>query len=383
MRLGIVSTFLQKCGVSAYNEELSNHLSKLCELKLFAEETLEEQPPLDSSIVLPYERCYKRGETYDKMLSKILEYKPDVVHIQFESSMYNESYQPESPFLKFLDNLHLNRIKTCITLHNVLPFPNFTSEEVQNISSWYKSLNSKLIVGNEAMRNEFLKWAPNAKVNVIPLGSPIFTSVSFEEALEKLKMPKDKIYIVQTGFWGADKGMVQLVKLLPELLKFNPQIQLAFAGGLHPMAPEAWKIHVRETIREIIRLGLTKNVTLLGKFVPEEEVNLWLGLASIVMLNYHPVSGLYSASASGKRVLCANRPIIMNVLDVRLSEFTNDVNCCKGNDENMLTVIEKCLTDKVYCEKIALGALEYAHKTRFSNIVHEHMKIYGESINVL
>jgi glycosyltransferase involved in cell wall biosynthesis len=381
MKVAMVGTHRVKCGVGKYSEELSNELSKMCELKIFAEKTTDEIPPLDPNINLLYDRCYIRGQSYDEMLSKIIEYKPDIVHIQFESSMYYESYDPtNSPFLSFLNNLHLNGIKTCLTFHNIIPFPNFSSVEVQKVTDWYNSLNSYIIVGNDLVRNELLKWAPDLKVKVIPLGAPIYDAIDFDTAADKLGKPKDKIYIVQTGFYGADKGMLQLVQTLPKLIKKYPNIQLVFAGGLHPTAPEAWRIHVKETIREIIKLNLVPYVTLLGKFVPEDEVNLWLGLSSVVMLNYHWVSGLYSASASGKRVLCSNRPIIMNQQDVRLSEFPDGLTCCKTDDEHMFEAIDKCLTDKIYAKKIASGAVEYAHITQFYNVAMEHMVVYGDCL---
>ncbi len=142
------------------------------------------------------------------------------------------------------------------------------------------------------------------------------------------------------------------------------------------MAPEAWRAHTRDCIKEIIKYKLTNNVIMLGRFVPENELNLWLGLADVVMQNYHWVSGLYSASANGHRLLCCERPIIMNVQDVRLSEFINDVHCAKADDSNMELVILKCLEDKIYVKKISEGALKYAHETTFESAAKKHMEIY-------
>jgi glycosyltransferase involved in cell wall biosynthesis len=375
MKIAMVTTWRTACGVAKYTEELCNELSKLCELRIFAEHTQKELEPINKDANIFYKRCYIRGGSYQEELEEILDYKPDLVHVQFESSMYSESYNPNSLHLKFLDTLHINGIRTCMTFHNVLPFPNFVNNEVQQIALWYSSLNNKVIVGNETTKNEFLKWNKNIDISVIPLGSTIFDSITKEEALKKLGL-SNKIYIIQPGFYGADKGMVQLVKLMPELLQKFPNIHLVFAGGLHPLAPDAWKIHTKECLKEIIKLNLIKYVYPLGKFLSEDELNVWLGLSDIVMLNYHWVSGLYSASASGHRVLCTNRPIIMNSQDVRLSEFQDGIQCCKADDAHMVEAISKCLSDKLYADKIAKGAIDYAHETSFESIAKKHMEIY-------
>ena len=380
MRVGVVTTWKIPCGVGKYTEQLCNELLDKVELKIFAEKTSNELEPLDPNKNIPYERCYVRGESYSELLQKISDYNPDIVHIQFETSMFQETYSYHSSFLDFLNALHAKNIKTVVTFHTIIPRPNFNNEETHQVTMWYNSLNSKGIVGNDAVKNELLKWAPNFDVSTIPLGSTIFNSISKEEAAEKLKLDKNRIYIVQPGFFGADKGMTQLVNLMPQILYKYPNACLVFAGGLHPMAPEAWRAHTKECIIEIIKSKLTKNVIMLGRFVPEEELNLWLGLADIIMQNYHWVSGLYSASANAHRLLCANRPIIMNAQDVRLSEFTNDVHCAKAIDNNMLEVILKCLENKDFAKQISEGAVRYAHETTFESAAKKHIELYEKCI---
>jgi glycosyltransferase involved in cell wall biosynthesis len=382
MKVAIISTYRCACGVAKYTEELCNDLSTLCELKIFAEHSQQELEPINPNVNISYERCYIRGEPFDNLYQKILEYKPEVVHTQFETSMQNESYSYSHPsfFLNFLRELQKSQFKTVITFHTILPHPDFSNSEIQEITSWYSNLNSKAIVGNETVKKELLKWNPNADVTAIPLGSTLFNAISKTEAAEKLNMDKDKIYIVQPGFYGADKGMVQLVRLMSSLTKINPNIKLVFAGGLHPMAPEAWRQHTRDCIKEIIKLKLTNNIIMLGRFVPENELNLWLGLSDVVMQNYHWVSRLYSASANGHRLLCCERPIVMNAQDVRLSEFVNDVHCAKADDSNMEQVVLKCLENKVYAKKISEGALKYAHETTFEFVAKKHMDLYKNAI---
>ena len=726
MKVSMVSTWRTACGVAEYCERLCNALSKNIELKIISEMTARELPSINPEIEIPYIRCYIRGGAYDGTLKNILEFNPDVVHIQFESSMYQESYNPAGLYMQFLDSLHQHGFKTVMTFHNIIPKPSWLNDEIKQITNWYNSLGSKVICGNEATTNEFLKWAPSSDTSTILLGSTIFDAVPREEAISKLKLDKDNIYIVQPGFYGcydentfaltrngiksykelkigdevlslnpetkeveytdilditisdydgimyhfkgrsidllvtpnhnmmietphtkrlyfdtaenfakkylcelrfpysngwkgknekifafpfcdckintrdflylmgiyigdghydknnnvtylyipetdkrrkkieevlnrlkikwhiwntrkskdiyftdnhfvkyfkecgtnayqkcipsylleyspelliylydglidsdgyygpqnkegnynnksyytispflvsglielftklgkhttigetdaheyiicgrkchikksyrlsssrgpkqlckisereikyvtqkkytgivwcvttknknflvirngkvnfcgnSDKGMIQLVKAMPEILKKYPRAKLVFAGGLHPFAPEAWKVHTRDCIKEILKLKLTESIVMLGRFIDETELNLWLGAANIIMLNYHWVSGLYSASASSHRVLCSERPIIMNSEDVRLSEFNDGINCCKTDDSHLVYSILKCLEDDTYSSKISAGALAYAHETTFEKIAEKHLSIYKELLN--
>ena len=171
MKLGIVSTWGVPCGIALYTEQLCNELVDKIELKVFAEKTDNELKPINLDKNIPYERCYVRGESYSELLQKISDYSPDIVHVQFETSMFQETYSYHSSFLEFLNALHSKNIKTVVTFHTIIPRPNFNNEETHQVTMWYNSLNSKGIVGNDAVKNELLKWAPNFDVATIPLGS--------------------------------------------------------------------------------------------------------------------------------------------------------------------------------------------------------------------
>ena len=70
----------------------------------------------------------------------------------------------------------------------------------------------------------------------------------------------------------------------------------------------------------------------------------------------------------------------MNVQDVRLSEFINDVHCAKANDANILEVILKCLENKDFAKKISDGAVAYAHETTFESCAKKHLEVYEKCV---
>ena len=134
MKVAQVSTWKVPCGIALYLEQLCNELLDKVELKVFAEKTTNELEPINPNKNIPYERCYVRGEGYSELLQKISEYNPYIVHIQFETSMFQETYSYHSSFLEFLNALHSKNIKTVITFHTIIPRPNFNNEETHQVT---------------------------------------------------------------------------------------------------------------------------------------------------------------------------------------------------------------------------------------------------------
>ena len=374
MKVGMITTWRVPCGVAKYTEKLCDKLSKLVDLKVYAE-VVHQQSHEDPKIAenpIPYVRCWKRGEPLDKLYYSIVDDLPNIVHIQFESAMYNENmFAPKTYLTKLLDKLHKAGIKTVLTLHNV---PAFNPTVLYG--GWYEHVNSHFIVTNKLMEKELKKWYKDAKITVIPLGSTIFQPTDKYVARKKLELPQQKYIILQFGFYGYDKGMLPLIEAVPTILKDIPDAILVFAGSIHPLAPQIHKDYLHKCIQTAYKLRLQGKVMFTGRFLTEEETNLWLSASDIIAINHQYVFGLYSSSASAHRVLCSNVPIIMNSQDVRLSEFQDKVNCLKATNTELATKIVELSRDQELQRKIVSGALKYAYQTSFKSIAESHLGVY-------
>ncbi len=368
MKVGMVSTFKCPCGVAQYLESLAYDLSKLCDLKIYAEEILsKENKPINPGIPLNYTRNWRRGTRYEKLSDDIISDLPDTVHFQYESTMFGERMFDQGNLLQLLDRLHQAGIKTVMTLHNV---PQFNPTVLYK--DWYKQVNSHLIVTNELMKKELLKWQPNIPCTVIPLGSTIFEPYGKQYSRDILKIPQDKYLIVQYGFFGVDKGMLPLIEAMPQILKSIPNAYLIFVGSIHPLAPQVHKDYVRQCLAKSV--PLQKHINFTGKYHTEEETNLWLSATDVITVNHQPIFNMFSSSASGHRVLCAGKPILMNADDNRLSEFIDGVHCIKTRNE---TIGEKIISlHENQNLNIIENAKEYARQTCFSKIAERHMEVY-------
>ena len=377
MKVAQISTFRTECGVGKYCEEISGELSKLVELKVFAEilsPPQTETEPIKGSEDVNFERCWQRYHGYDNLQQKILEYKPDICHIQFVSGLFSSlDYDPNSQLQKFVKTLHQNGIKTVFTFHDV---PEFFNNAPQ-LGQWYANLKSSFIVMNPSQVQGLKKWYPNADIHEIPLGTPIIDHV--KNWSKKPIENTGEFWITQVGFYGIDKGMLGIIKAIPNIK--IPKLRVIFAGGFHPLASPQHRPYVYECIKTAVKLGVQDKITFVNKLLSEDEIDKWTLQSNFLILNQQMVFG-YSTSASAHRILTASLPIIMSN-SPKLSEFENGKVCLKCDESQISETINNLYDDKVIMRpKLAKGAYNYGLSTTFDKIAKLHKeKIYETTLD--
>lgn len=366
----MVSTWKTHCGVALYTERLCNELSLLTDLKIFAEELIPPQTetkPLNPFII--YNRCWKRYQGYETLQKKLLDYKPDIVHIQYVAGVYNElAYKPNSPFQKFIAVLRKNNIKIVLTLHDIPPW----YPPLPQLSEWYKNLKAKFIVSNIDMSAGLREYYEKADINLIPLGTPHSIPIEQHEARKKLKVNTDDFLLTQVGFYGIDKGMLEIIKAAPDIS--IPNFKLVFAGGFHPLTVPIHRAHLKECIKTAIKLGLTKKIIFLNKILSEEEIDLWASASNFLILNQQMIFGA-SSSASAHRILPFGKPIIMSQ-SPKLSEFFHGIHCIKAEPNKISESVMKLYEDKELQKTLSDNAVKYAKKTSFKFVAEKHLEVY-------
>jgi glycosyltransferase involved in cell wall biosynthesis len=370
MNVAAVSTFRTPCGVGKYFEELAYPLSKVCNLKIYAEQTSKEEPPIQPE-KLNYARNWKRGFSLNNLYTDIVFDSQDVVHVQYEGTIF-----PEPHFLDFCRQVNFTKIPLVITLHNVPLCPH------EGYSFWYDKINAHYLCTNDLMKNELLKWHPSAETSTIPLGTTIFTPLSKLEARKQLGIDNASFYLVQIGFYGEDKGILPLVESLPKILKDIPNAKLIFAGSLHPLSPLVHKQYMEKCMKTAYRLGLQDKIIFTGEFLSEQKINQYLSATDFVVINHQQVFGLVSASASAHRVLCAQKPILMNAEDTRLSEYKDKVHCLKMTNSNIAEKVLELYHSKELQQKIIKGAKEYGLSSSFKEISEKTGEVYKKCIQI-
>jgi glycosyltransferase involved in cell wall biosynthesis len=259
------------------------------------------------------------------------------------------------------------------TFHDILQFRNN-----YNVSMWYSNIKN-VVVTNPAEDAELRKWNSNVNAKVIPLGSTIFTPTPQKQARQELGLYQEPFILCQPSFYGADKGQLELIEAFNEFQKYTPNALLVFAGCLHPLAPSIHREYMKEVFKKVLKLGLVNSVIFVGRFLSEDELNLWLSASDCLVLNHKQIFGCVGSSAIAHRILCAGKPLIFGN-DSRLSEYRDMKQCVKldGTQADLVGALKFAYSSDPLKEVIAREAAKYAHETSFEKVAQNHMEFYKE-----
>ena len=374
MKIAIISTFRTHCGIAFNTEYVANELTKLVDLKIFAEKIFPpftEIPPKDDTIKLNYERCWKRGENFKELEKKISEFSPDVVHFNFTGGIYNEFYEPFGPFQNFVSELRNKKIKIVLTLQDVL---DYFPQNFQRLSLWYKKLQAKFIVMNQDMVNALQQWYPEGKENVIliPHGCPKFPLISTSDARKSLEISSQDFLLSSFGFYGPYKGMDKIINAIPKI--DIPNFKVIFVGGFHELSEYIHRKHINDCIKLAIKLNVSNKVIFLNKLILADEFGLWCS-ASDFIISLQEMVYVRVASSSVHIGLSFGKPHIMGN-NPRYSVFVDGTHCIKTDENKIAETIMSLYNNKDLQNKISRGAFEYAQENSFEMVAKKYLEVY-------
>jgi glycosyltransferase involved in cell wall biosynthesis len=168
------------------------------------------------------------------------------------------------------------------------------------------------IVSYQEARADLLRLLPGSDVSVAHLPQlPVFDSGDTrEEARRALGVPQDAQVVLHFGFVRPYKGLVHLIRALPRAARQVPGLRLLVVG-------EFWggSQGYRD---EVEQLGVQDLVTIVDRYVPNEEVGRYFEAADIVVLPYETASGsgiVQIAYSFGKPVVTTSVGALAEVVD--------------------------------------------------------------------
>jgi glycosyltransferase involved in cell wall biosynthesis len=204
-------------------------------------------------------------------------------------------------------NNNKNNSKIIFVCHNV-------EEHEKNCIGWLKRIVTRNILGKahgfilhsrgeENQLSQLLKDKMKPSV-VAPI--PIYEVFNKNRytpitSKEILGIPSQQRVILFFGFVRKYKGLDYLLKALPIVKTFDPNILLLIVG-------EVWgrKKNYDRYIRSIKNLGIEENIRFINRYVPNEEVELYFKASDIAVLPY--ING--SGSAILQVAYGMDRPVI-------------------------------------------------------------------------
>ena len=200
-----------------------------------------------------------------------------------------------------------------ITAHDVESF--VATLEVPFMSRLAYRLAHRVIAHNRISRDELQArlQVPEHKIAVIPHGNYMHALrpvPPVEIARERLSIPPHAKVLLFFGQIKEVKGLDVLLRAMPAVLHRHPDAVLLIAG-------KPWKTDFSGYQATIERLGIQAACYAHIRYIPDEEVPFYYGVADLVVLPYRHIyqSGVVLMAMSyGKAVLVSDIPGMLEVV---------------------------------------------------------------------
>ncbi len=226
----------------------------------------------------------------------------EIVSLQHEFGIYGG--QSGSHILALLRDLH---IPIVTTLHTILEKPN--PEQFRVMKEIIK-LSGRLISMTEKGKEFLIEIykAPLEKIDIIPHGIPDMPFVDPNFYKDQFGV-EGKQVLLTFGLLSPHKGIENVLKALPDVLKEFPNVVYIILGATHPnLIKEQGETYRMSLERVAADLGIKKNVIFYNRFVDIEELKAFIGSADIYITPYMNKSQITSgtlayAFGNGKAVI--------------------------------------------------------------------------------
>ncbi|MCB0747439.1 MAG: glycosyltransferase family 4 protein [Ignavibacteriae bacterium] len=204
----------------------------------------------------------------------------EVVSLQHEFGIYGG--QSGSHILALLRDLH---VPVVTTLHTILEKPTpgqfLVMKELIKLSARLVSMTEK----GKTFLTEIYK-APVGKIDVIPHGIPDMAFVDPNFYKDQFGV-EGKQVILTFGLLSPQKGIENVLRAMPEILKEFPNVVYVILGATHPnLVKEHGEIYRMNLERISADLGIKKNVIFYNRFVDIEELKAFIGMCDIYITPY-------------------------------------------------------------------------------------------------
>jgi len=291
---------------------------------------------------------------------------PTVIHTQQEFGIF--------PKADMIVNSSSN--PKVITWHTVFKEPRRIALAESTVAEYAEKVDAAYdchIVHNSLAKTWLMQFC-SKPIYVIPHGSVTWPAIGKKNARNKLGLTLDDQILFAFGFSADSKGFTELCQTFRRLKQTFPRLALIISGAIHAIAKE-------ESGRCLARVKASQSegITVLGRYLTEDEINLYAEAADILVFNYYGGEGVASASGAVHRVLASGNPIVCSE-DSRTLEFQDGVHCLKypmGDLASLESELEVLLTEHDLAEELGKNAALLAQATSWEVTALRHMQVYS------
>lgn len=304
LRVAHLSTVGLKCGIGEYTRKLmSVYQERGVSNFLLAAEAANEKPTL-SGLGIPVDTVWffdnvtwNSSRIDPRALERLQEWNATHLVIQ-----YHPGYYPAEMLIDFATAAKCQGVVVTVIVHNF----------VDETAAVMRRLNALGVTLFSHRTTEVLQAkAVGVQLEKVPL------AMEFKEGLRAKSLARrdwavEPPVIVTTGFLRRHKGVVSLIRSMPEVLKKFPGAQLVIQCALYPSEDSESEALICES--EIKRLGLADVVRLDTRFLDKDVVLAELAKADLAVLPYEQSNEGGSATAAD--CMCVGLPLIVSGAEI-------------------------------------------------------------------
>jgi glycosyltransferase involved in cell wall biosynthesis len=363
MRVVLLSTFQEPCGIATYTEDLVRALDAL------SVETLVLSPRERKGAAGwgDQPRLWNRNRAFGfealRTFRAIEGHRPDLVHAQINRSLYS------SRFLYSLGLLCARaRLPLVATLHG-----RKTGSFGPDFKLWrvlHALRHADLVVHTDAHRAELGR----DRVHVIRHGMREVRARPVADARAALGLDVYRRVLAHVGFLVPDKGVEEMIRAVHELRRAGA-IDLFYwiAGGAYSSRESLdYFARLGRTVRE---LSLEEHVHLNDAFVDEERLALELEAANWIVLNY-ATGNAQGASGAARRALSSGRPVAVS----RAPVFDDVREAVHTFQEPLAAAIPALFEGSLTDETRAKGRA-FCERHSWRRVAERHVELYASILS--
>ncbi len=271
----------RKCGIATFTSDIFTNIAEQYPLKnCFVISVNDIKEGYNYPQEVKFEIEEQELASYQRAADFINFNNTEIVSLQHEFGIYGG--QSGSHILALLRDLH---VPVVTTFHTILEKP--TSGQFLVMKELIK-LSSRLISMTEKGKkflNEIYK-APIEKIDVIPHGIPDMPFVDPNFYKDQFGVEGKQVFLT-FGLLSPQKGIENVLKAMPDILKEFPNVVYIILGATHPnLVKEHGELYRMSLERMSTELDIKKNVIFYNRFIDIEELKGFIGSCDIYITPY-------------------------------------------------------------------------------------------------
>ena len=375
MKIAFITSFVpRKCGVATYTRDLSLEIhKKRIPISIFA----MQNPMIPAVYVPPVIKTIQQEKIADyQKVAKLLNSSPiDIVHLQHEFGLFGGT---DGEYI--LELARALKKPLIVTFHTVLLTP---TEHQKYIIQELARLARNLIVMDEVAKNRLeLIYGLNPSDSVFILhGAPIVT-MKKDNAKKNIRLPHAFV-LLASNLLSRNKGIEYAIEAVAQAVKEIPNLVFLVVGETHPLVKKTEGESYREELMEqVIKLQLEKHVIFINKYIPLEELQIYIAAADVYISPYLDPQQITSGSLSyaiGGGKACISTEFI----------YAKDI-LSKGRgmlvqfrDSNAIAkALVQLHRDPKKLQKLETNATNLRKEMRWSRVAQKHILLYSKILQL-